>query len=170
MAEDMFERYQKPIPVGFNVYLEGEDEYYTIENREPFNIEKSYSELAPNATLGKTEETVIEPSDDTIYQTWVGIEHDIKLFFWQPSSTKSLGTDEDPDGFITIDISPKNEPSKDYTFFIPPEKTIHLDMENVTSGATFEPNLRWTGFKYQVTKLTKKPDTFLTLPTKSFGG
>lgn len=169
MAEDLFERYQKPIPVGFNLYLEGEDEYYQIENRETFNIEKDYSSLDPNATLGKTEETVIEPSDDVIYQLWVGIEHDIKLFFWQPSSTKSLGTDEDPDGFMTMDISPKNSPNRDYTFFIPPERTIHLDMENLAS-VTITPNLRFTGFKYQVTKLNKKPSTFLTLPTESFGG
>lgn len=168
MAEE-FERYQKAIPIDHNIYLEGEDEYYSIENRETFNITKEYSSLSSGTSLGKTEETVIEPQDDTVYQTWIGIKHDIKLSIWQPASTKGLGTDGDPDGFITQEMSPYNAPNRDYTLVIPPEEKLYLDMENVAE-VSFKPDLRYTGNKYKVTKLPSKPTAFLRLPTEAFGG
>lgn len=168
MAEE-FERYQKPIPIGYNIYLEGEDKYYQIVNREQFNITKKYAELAKNGSLSKTEETVIEPADNVIYQFWTGIKHNVILSLWQPSSTKSLGTDEDPDGFITPEISPYNIPNRDYTLFMPPEESLHLDMKN-QSQVSLAPELRYTGYKYKVEELGGKPDTFLTVPTESFGG
>lgn len=169
MAEDL-KRFAKPLPIGYNIYLKDEDTYYEIKSRTPFNIEVTYSELLPGEEITQTEERTVEPSEDTVYQVMFGVKNLVNFYWWQPSSTRALGTDKEPDGFVDPDVSPFNSPNDKYTLFLPPEESIHINIENKSTFATVEPVIRYTGWKYEVQEMSKKPDTFLTIPTETFGG
>ncbi|MDO8623148.1 MAG: hypothetical protein Q7R52_02785 [archaeon] len=144
---------------GYYVYVNVFKDFYEIGAVEPFQYTTGdestafFSAVAVSGSAGFKNITEIEPDDKpnrNLFQAIPGVRYDFKYYFKVPSGTNRFGTDVTKSiGFLDPFLSPFYNPNKNYEMWFAKNFYPSIDASN-QSAEVLTPQVRFTGFKYQL--------------------
>lgn len=145
--------------------------FYEIKNRgKVINIEKKNDSnwlisADSEQNIGNIDD-FLKASKNTFYTLTMGIYSDrnIDLEIRIPNSTRLYGIKENPDAYVSPDISPLPTPS--VVFYSFDEDDTYIPYFTINNNTEYTPRhlkIRFHGHKYNVEKIDKKPPNYHTI-------